>query len=85
MTSFSLRFCIISLFGSVIGLIFANFLTDPIVSAAMKLAGISNFNSSPSMVSILLPALTVTLMFTGFAFLTASRLKKIDVAVLISE
>jgi len=85
MTSFSLRFCIISLFGSVIGLIFANFLTDPIVSAAMKLAGISNFNSSPSMDSILLPALTVTLMFTGFAFLTASRLKKIDVAVLISE
>lgn len=85
MTSFSLRFCIISLLGSVIGLIFANFLTDPIVSAAMKLAGISNFNSAPSMVSILLPALTVTLMFTGFAFLTASRLKKIDVTVLISE
>lgn len=83
--SFSLRFAMIALPGSVIGLILAAFLTDPIVSAAMKLAGISNFASSPSMVSVLLPALTVTLLFTGFAFLTAGRLKKTDVTILISE
>lgn len=83
--SFSLRFAMVALLGSAIGLILANFLTDTIVSAAMKLAGISNFASAPSMVSVLLPALTVTFLFTGFAFMTAGRLKKIDVTILISE
>lgn len=83
--SFSLRFAIIALLGSAIGLILADFLTDKIVSAAMKLAGISNFASAPSMVSVLLPALTVTFLFTGFAFLMAGRLKKVDMTSLISE
>lgn len=83
--SFSLRFALTSLLGSTLGLILAGYLTDPIVSAAMKLAGISNFASAPSAVSVLLPALTVTFLFTGFAFLTAGRLKKIDVTILISE
>lgn len=83
--SFSLRFAMVALLGSTIGLILANFLTDTIVSAAMKLAGISNFASAPSVVSVLLPALTVTLLFAGFAFLTADRLKRIDVTILISE
>lgn len=83
--SFSLRFAMVALLGSAIGLILANFLTDKIVSAAMKLAGISNFASAPSMVSVLLPALTVTLLFAGFAFLTAGRLKRIDVTILISK
>lgn len=83
--SFSLRFAMVALLGSAIGLILANFLTDKIVYAAMKLAGISNFASAPSMVSVLLPALAVTILFAGFAFLTAGRLKRIDVTILISE
>lgn len=82
--SFSLRFTMLALLGSAIGLILADFLTDKIVSAAMKLAGISNFASTPSMVSILLPVLAVTFLFTSFALLTAGRLKKMDVTILIS-
>ena len=85
MTSFAMRFGIVALLGSAIGAVLSAVLTDPIVSAAMKLAGISNFASEPSAGSILLPVITVILLFTGFAFLTAGRLKNIDVTILISE
>lgn len=83
--SFALRFGIAALFGSVIGLGLSAALTDPIVSAAMKLAGISNFSSEWSAGSTLFPLLAVTLLFTGFAFLTARRLKRTDTTVLITE
>lgn len=83
--SFALRFGIVALIGSIIGLILAAFLTDRIVSAAMKLAGISNFSSQPGIVSVLLPVLAVTVLFALFAFFAAGKVKKIDIAVLITE
>lgn len=85
MVSFALRFGMTALVGSVIGLVLAAVLTDPIVSSAMKLAGISNFAGVPALGSVLLPAATVIALFTGFAFLAAGRMKKIDVTILISE
>lgn len=81
----ALRFGLVATLGSVIGILLATFLTDPIVSSVMKLSGISNFASSPSMGGVLLPGLVVILLFTGFAYLVSVKIKKSDVTTLITQ
>ena len=83
--TFSLRFCITAVIGSAFGIILAAICTDPLVSAVMKLAGISNFASHPELGSILFPAGIVILLFMGFSYLAAGRIKKVDVTVLMRE
>ena len=70
---FAFRFGIAALLGAMIGTILAVFLTDPIVSAVMRLAGISNFSSYPTWGSIVLPGAVVTLLFVGFAYLAGRK------------
>lgn len=82
---FALRFGITALVGSAIGTLLAALLTDPLVSAVMKLAGISNFASAPSFGEILLPSAAVILLFAFFAYMAAGKMKQTDLTVLISE
>lgn len=84
-TAFALRFGITGFVGSVVGIILAAIFTDPLVSAVMKLAGISNFASSPSLGSMLLPLGVVTVLFSVFAYLAAGRIRRTDLTVLITE
>lgn len=51
----------------------------------MKLAGISNFASYPTVGSVLVPGLSVVLLFTAFAYLAAGKIRKTDLTVLITE
>lgn len=83
--TFSLRFCITAVIGSVVGMILAAVCTDSLVSAVMKLAGISNFASHPGLGSILFPAGVVVALFMGFSYLAAGRIKKVAVTVLMGE
>ena len=83
--SFALRFGVAGLAGAVIGIVLSAFSTDPIVSAAMKLAGISNFVSGLTLGSALLPILAVTLFFTVFAYLAAGKIRKVSLTSLMSE
>ena len=83
--SFSLRFGIVSVIGAAVGTVLASIFTDPLVSAVMRLAGISNFASHPDISSIVLPGLSVILLFFGFSYLAAGRIKKSDMAVLTAE
>lgn len=53
--TFSLRFAIVSFFGGLAGTVLAAVLTDPLAGSMMKLAGISNFSSSPGFFTIFLP------------------------------
>lgn len=84
---FALRFGIVAAFGAAIGTILAGFLTDPLVAAVMRLAGISNFSSSPSpsLITILVPGCVVTIMFLIFAYQASRRLKKEDMSALTAE
>ncbi len=84
-TAFAMRFGITALVGSVVGIILAAIFTDPLVSAVMKLAGISNFASSPSVGSVLLPMCAVTVLFLIFAYLAAGKIRRTDLTVLIAE
>ena len=83
--SFALRFGMTAVLGGALGAALATVLTDPLVSAVMKLAGISNFASGPDALSALFPAVVVTLLFTGFAYLAAGKIKRTDLTVLITE
>lgn len=83
--TFALRFGITALLGSVIGAVLAMFFTDPLVSAVMKLAGISNFSSSPNLLEVMFPVVVVTSLFTGFAYIAAGKIKKVALAVLVAE
>lgn len=83
--SFALRFGMTAAVGGLLGLVLAAAVTDPLVSAAMKLAGISNFASAATLNSTLLPAAVVIGLFTLFAYLAAGNIKKTDLTVLISE
>lgn len=80
--TFSLRFGIVAVIGAALGTIFARLLTDSLVSLVMRFAGISNFASHPSAINILMPGLTVILMFLLFPFFVSGRIKKADMTVL---
>lgn len=83
--SFALRFGIVAGAGAVIGTLAAVCFTDPIVSAVMRLAGISNFASGNRVGNVLFPGLAVMLLFLGFAWLWSGRIRKEDMNVLTSE
>lgn len=83
--AFALRFGMTALVGSAVGVILAAVFTDPLVSAVMKLAGISNFSSSISFESAPLPICAVTALFAVFAYLASAKIRHTDFTVLISE
>jgi len=83
--SFAFRFGLVAGAGAVVGTLAAMAFTDPIVSAVMRLAGISNFASGNTLESILLPGGMVILLFFGFAWLLSGRIGKEDMSVLTAE
>lgn len=83
--SFALRFAIITALGSILGVIGSAFFTDPLASAVLKMTGISRITSHLDPVSMMLPAVAVTALFYGFAWLLAGRIKKTGAEILIVE
>mgnify|MGYP005764000725 CR=1 FL=1 len=83
--SFALRFGVTALLGSVLGTIFSALLTDPLVAVLMRMEGISDFSSQPGVGTVLLPGVVVILLFTGFAWLAARKIRLISLSVLVSE
>ena len=83
--SFALRFGLTAGISSVLGSVTAALITDPLVSFVMKLAGISNFASDPSIPELLLPGIVVTALFTAFVYVAARKIRKTDLTILISE
>ncbi len=83
--TFAMRFFLTAVAGSVIGILLAAVCTDSLVSVVMKLAGISNFASHPGLGEILFPAGVVILLFMGFSYLAAGRIKRVAVTVLMGE
>lgn len=71
--------------GAALGTVLAALCTDPLVSSAMKLVGISNFVSETSAGSTLFPAAVVIGLFSVFAYAAAEKIKKADLTALITE
>ena len=82
---FALRFAIVTALGSMLGVVGSAVLTDPFASAILRVVGISNVTSHLDPVSMMLPAIVVTALFYGFAWLMAGRIKKTGAEILIVE
>lgn len=83
--TFALRLGMTAMTGAAVGTLLAALVTDPLVSAVMKLAGISNFISAPEMGTILFPGLLVTLLFFFFGWFASRRIKRQDLTMLMAE
>ncbi len=83
--TFALRFCLTAAAGSALGIFLAAGCTDSLVSAVMKIAGISNFASHPGLGDILFPAGIVIVLFMFFSYLAAGRINKVSVTILMRE
>lgn len=83
--SFALRFAIVTVLGSMLGVIGSAVLTDPFASAILRVAGVSSVTSHLDPASMMLPAVVVTALFYGFAWLMAGRIKKTGAEMLIVE
>lgn len=83
--TFALRFGMAACVGAAAGTVLAAVLTDPLVGAAMKLAGISNFVSRPGVFGILLPGMVVIFLFAGFGWLSGRKIKSVPLSILVSE
>ena len=68
-----------------IGVVLAAIATDPLVSAVMKLAGISSFSAHPNLIEAVCPAVIVVLTFLAFAWLYAGKIRRVPLSVLVSE
>lgn len=83
--TFAMRFGVVAAVGALLGIVAAAFLTDPAVATVMRLVGISNFESNPSVGATLVPGISVTVLFLLFAYLSAGKIKKEDMTVLTAE
>lgn len=83
--TFALRFGIVAFFGGAAGTVLSIFLTDTFVGNVMRLTGISNFESHPTVLTILMPGVIMTALFLVFAYLAAGKIKKEDMTMLIAE
>lgn len=83
--TFALRFGMAAVMGGIAGTLLAALTTDALVSFVMRFAGISNFASSPGMAGILYPTVFVAVLYFLFAYLTAGKIKGVDMNVLTAE
>lgn len=83
--SFALRFGITAFIGGILGTLCGAVFTDPLVSAVMRLAGISNFASHPDVGNMVMPGIAVTFLFFGAAWLLAGKIGKTGMNVLMEE
>lgn len=82
---FSIRFFLISIAGSFIGFISNYLFNDKIMSMLLKNMGISNFKTTYTLESVLIPCIVITLSYLVFSYLLSYKIKKVSVKELITE
>ncbi|MBD5494238.1 MAG: ABC transporter permease [Lachnospiraceae bacterium] len=83
--AFALRFGMVAVAGSLLGIALSAFLTDPVVSAMLAMCGISHFTSALNPFNMVMLAGIVSGLFFAFAYLAAKKIKKVGVGILIVE
>lgn len=84
-SSFAIRFAIITGLGSILGVTGSAIFTDPLASSVLRMTGVSRITSHLDPVPMMLPAVVVTALFYGFAWLLAGRIKRTGAEILIAE
>ena len=83
--SFALRFFIVVIIGTGIGICLSAFCADSAIGSIFKMFGIGEFNSGFSILGTILPMAAIPLLFFGFALAFSANLKQISIINLISH
>ncbi|MCH5342071.1 MAG: ABC transporter permease [Acetatifactor sp.] len=83
--SFALRFLVVVIIGTGIGICLSAFFADPVIGRIFRMFGIGEFHSGFSILGMVLPMVTIPLLFFGFALAFSAKLKRISIVKLISE
>ena len=83
--SFALRFLIVVIIGTGIGICISAFCADSAIGSIFKMFGIGEFNSGFSVLGTILPMASIPLLFFGFAFAFSMKLKRVSIINLISQ
>ncbi len=82
---FAVRFLIVSLAGSALGIVISLFCTPMTLTWVFKMIGVSNFISRFSALSIIIPAAITAVSFFTFAYLSSRKIKKVEIKELVTE
>ena len=82
--SFAFRFLIVSVVGTVCGLLVSAFMADRAVGMILKNFGIGQFRSGFSILGNILPLLILPMLFFIFAWAFSAKLKQVSIIKLIN-
>ncbi len=81
--SFTLRFTMVVLAGSLVGTLLSIIFADGIISKLVSMFGIGKFHSSLGFINAILPIFMITLLFSVFAYISSYKVKKVALTQLI--
>ena len=83
--AFALRFFIVVVIGTGIGICLSALCADSAIGRMFKMFGIGEFNSGFSILGTILPMAVIPLLFFGFALIFSAKLKQVSITNLLSE
>lgn len=82
---FALRFLLVSLAGSLIGVVFGCLLNRFCIESVMSLVGISRVEMELTLLSVVFPVFVMAFAFFLFSWMLSVRIKKVEPRILIVE
>ena len=82
---FALRFLIIAVIGSALGIALSVLFSNRTLSTVLRSVGVSNFISKYRTETILIPVLLLLGCFFLFAYLASRKVKKVEIRELVIE
>lgn len=82
---FSVRFLIIAVLGSAVGIVLSLMFTRPLFSVILRMVGITNFISEFDFTTLFVPGTVICICFFVFAYISSRKVKTVEVRELISE
>ena len=82
---FALRFLFVSFVGGIIGVIVTGLLKNNIMSLILRSIGLTHFEMSQSIFSIVFPVLFISIIFFALSYLFARKIRKSDIRCLVAD
>lgn len=83
--AFTLRFLLVVLPGALLGLLLSFLCADSLIRTVFSFFGIGSFHAAFSLMGMVLPPLSVLVLFVLFAWLFSARISRVSMIRLISE
>ena len=81
----AVRFIVTAVVGSLLGIVLALIVSKPFFKAGFESFGIYSFNLSTSVISLVIPLVFMSVLFSVVAFIRAGNIRKVQPQVLIAD